>query len=433
MKNSLHYFCLILFLVSPIVSFPQEVFNWEQINSPTSQLLNKLSFIDNNSGWIEGEGGTIINTSDGGKSWNTLYSAVDTFMLDIFFLNKNLGWVLFWDLNPPFTSKILKTTDGGLSWLVELCPGENTFFQSIYYLDSTTGFLAGSDIFKTLDGGDNWFEVNVFDVDTLPPNFAEFPVKNMVFYNNQIGYACGGVLDLAGVMWWTRDGGENWAAKGLGPDPINDIHIFDSLNVIGLGGDPEGFFGIGKVNTSDGGINWNYKELNIAGVVNAVSFRTPVEGWAVKEDKFMLSLDSGANWIEFNTPGNVLLKDLIFTDSLTGYAVGSDGTILKYISLTTTTDELINKTIPDGLILLQNYPNPFNPVTSIQYVVGGQSFVTLKVYDVLGNEIATLVNEEKSAGTYIDEFVAEGLTTGIYFYQIQAGNFVETKKMILLR
>jgi len=396
-------------------------------------MLNKLSFIDNNLGWVEGEGGTIINTSDGGKSWNTLYSAVDTFMLDIFFLNENLGWVLFWDLNPPFTSKILKTTDGGLSWVVELCPGENTFFQSIYFLDSITGFLAGSDIFKTSDGGDNWIEVYVFDVDTIPPNFSEFPVKKIVFYNKEIGYACGGRLDLAGVMWWTKDGGENWAAKGLGPDPINDVYVFDSLNVIGLGGDPEGFLGISKVNTSDGGVNWNYKELNIAGVVGAVSFRTPVEGWAVKEDKFMLSLDSGTEWIEFNTPGNVFLKDLIFTDSLNGYAVGSEGTILKYISSITTTDELINNNIPYGLTLFQNYPNPFNPETIIIFNIPEQCFVTLKVYDILGNEIEVLVNEEKLAGSYEIEFIATKLTSGIYFYRIQTGDFIENRKMILLK
>ncbi|HEY6625607.1 MAG TPA: hypothetical protein VIZ21_01515, partial [Ignavibacteriaceae bacterium] len=145
-----------------------------------------MSFINNNIGWIQGEGGTIINTSDGGESWRTLYSAVDTFMLDLFFLNENLGWVLFWDLLPPYTSKILKTTDGGLSWVIEFCPGENTFFQSVYFLDSTTGFLAGSDIFKTSDGGITWFEVNVFDVDTIPPNFAKFPVKKMIFHSDQL-------------------------------------------------------------------------------------------------------------------------------------------------------------------------------------------------------------------------------------------------------
>ena len=79
----------------------------------------------------------------------------------------------------------------------------------------------------------------------------------------------------------------------------------------------------------------------------------------------------------------------------------------------------------------QNYPNPFNPSTSIQYAVSSRQFVTLKVYDVLGNEVETLVNEEKSAGEYEIEFDAEGLTSGVYFYQLKAGSFVQTKKMVL--
>jgi hypothetical protein len=96
--------------------------------------------------------------------------------------------------------------------------------------------------------------------------------------------------------------------------------------------------------------------------------------------------------------------------------------------------------------LEQNYPNPFNPSTKIRYsipinVKGQTSNVILKVYDVLGNEVATLVDEYKPAGSYEVEFSADGLTSGIYFYKLQAGNpstgsgqgFVETRKMILLR
>jgi hypothetical protein len=90
---------------------------------------------------------------------------------------------------------------------------------------------------------------------------------------------------------------------------------------------------------------------------------------------------------------------------------------------------------------MQNYPNPFNPTTLIRYDIPEGSFVTLKIYDVLGNEIATLVNEEKLAGSYEVKFSATGLSSGIYFYKLQAGDpssgsgqgFVDTKKMILLR
>jgi hypothetical protein len=89
--------------------------------------------------------------------------------------------------------------------------------------------------------------------------------------------------------------------------------------------------------------------------------------------------------------------------------------------------------IPKEYNLAQNYPNPFNPSTTVNFSVPSSEFVTLKVYDVLGNEIATLVNEEKPAGSYEVEFSADGLTSGIYFYKLQAGSFVETKKMILLK
>jgi len=98
---------------------------------------------------------------------------------------------------------------------------------------------------------------------------------------------------------------------------------------------------------------------------------------------------------------------------------------------------------PTGFELYQNYPNPFNPSTKIKFTIpsmgnpllGGArgGLVTLKVYDVLGNEIATLVNEEKPAGNYEVNFEAKGLSSGIYFYELQSGGFIETKKMILMK
>jgi hypothetical protein len=102
---------------------------------------------------------------------------------------------------------------------------------------------------------------------------------------------------------------------------------------------------------------------------------------------------------------------------------------------------------PKDFSLSQNYPNPFNPSTKISYRIPalptgqagslnpskGGTLVTLKVYDLLGSELATLVNEEKSAGTYEVEFNAEQLSSGIYFYQLKAGDFIQTKKMVLIR
>ncbi len=93
-------------------------------------------------------------------------------------------------------------------------------------------------------------------------------------------------------------------------------------------------------------------------------------------------------------------------------------------------DELMQ---PDDFILFQNYPNPFNPTTKIQYAVSNRQFISLNVYDVLGNEIAILVNEEKSSGTYEVEWNASGLSSGLYFYQLQSVGILETKKMLLIK
>jgi hypothetical protein len=83
--------------------------------------------------------------------------------------------------------------------------------------------------------------------------------------------------------------------------------------------------------------------------------------------------------------------------------------------------------------LYQNYPNPFNPSTTLSFVIGQSSFVSLKIFDVLGNEIATLVNEEKPVGSYEVEFDASSFPSGIYFYQLRAGEFIQSKKMSLIK
>ena len=103
---------------------------------------------------------------------------------------------------------------------------------------------------------------------------------------------------------------------------------------------------------------------------------------------------------------------------------------LKYDS--TLTDVKINNK-PGYFSLYQNFPNPFNPSTDIKYVINKTSFVTLKIFDILGREVATLINEEKSPGTYNVEFSAENLSSGVYIYQLKAGGFIQSKKMIVLR
>ncbi len=116
---------------------------------------------------------------------------------------------------------------------------------------------------------------------------------------------------------------------------------------------------------------------------------------------------------------------------VTGYE-GFDIVTVKYSQVTGINDPG-SSTLPTEFNLYQNYPNPFNPSTTIRFTIPEVRFTILKVYDVLGNEVATLVNEKKPAGKFEIDFVGEGLTSGIYFYQLKTGNFIQTKKMVLLK
>ncbi len=133
---------------------------------------------------------------------------------------------------------------------------------------------------------------------------------------------------------------------------------------------------------------------------------------------------------------------LLYPDTL--FFIGSasffyGGSTLVYLSKTHQSDcyNITNKeegdALPQVYDLYDNFPNPFNPSTTIKYQISEMSFVTLKLYDVLGNEIAKMVNAEKPAGSYEVEFNAASLPSGIYFYRLQAGDYIETKKMVLMK
>ncbi|MCK7520684.1 MAG: T9SS type A sorting domain-containing protein [Ignavibacteriales bacterium] len=100
--------------------------------------------------------------------------------------------------------------------------------------------------------------------------------------------------------------------------------------------------------------------------------------------------------------------------------------VLKVETAVTNQEEIINT--PTDFVLNQNYPNPFNPTTTISFSIPSSAFTSLKVYDILGNEVATLVNEEKPAGSYEVSFNASSLSSGTYFYKLQAGSFTRNKE-----
>jgi len=173
-----------------------------------------------------------------------------------------------------------------------------------------------------------------------------------------------------------------------------------------------------------------------SGTLMAVKALSNLQVWAVGTSGVILhTTDGGENWFrEGEGLSNEMLYGIWVVSPQEVYVTGNDRTILKYGLLTGVEQQ---PTQPTEFMLEQNYPNPFNPSTRIQYTIGSRQFVQLKVYDVLGNEIATLVNDEKEPGIYETEFnpasSIKNPTSGIYFYKLTAGDFIQTKKMILMK
>lgn len=437
------FFYLILFFLFTQSAIKSQEY-WIKQASPTANDLKVCFFTDSLNGWIGGDSGLIIHTTDKGQTWNFQNSGVNHWIVSMFFLNERIGYALSWetDITPPnyYGTRILHTSNGGHNWSNYLFPDTNLFMHSIYFIDSLNGYMGGTAgyLFYTTNSGSDWIRAT-----TDSGSFQGFSINKIQFYDSQNGYAVGGQIDIAGLIWKTTNGGRNWKNQIVGPEPVNDVHIIDSLNVFCAGGDFE--YGSSKVITADGGITWDYQEFGVFGIANSIGYRTESEIWLSLGivDSFLVSTNGGTNWSLTGVPNGGRIYSLIFVDERNGWAVGHDGFIFKYNS------NLIginnnSSSVPETIILHQNFPNPFNPNTIIRYDVSPNfksqtSNVKLIVYNNLGKEITKLVNENKPAGNYEVVFDGSNLPSGVYFYQLKATDLSSgnessaVRKMLLVK
>ena len=185
--------------------------------------------------------------------------------------------------------------------------------------------------------------------------------------------------------------------------------------------------------TIDGGDSWSTQNDNTN--ISYLKFIDENNGVGVGKGVFYTT-DGGDNWTPF--PSQLPVEGgsaVALTDFDNVWVVGVGDAILKGgVGGTLGIKEKSQNTFPNSFVLSQNYPNPFNPSTKIEFVIPKSSFVNLKVYDVLGREVAILVNEEKQPGIYEVNFDASGFSSGVYFYRLRAGsNYSITQKMVLLK
>lgn len=422
--------------------------NWTFLTIPS--INTSIKFSDDNSGYSVGNNGLILKSTNNGTNWSKISQThPDSYVNRIQFCDINIGFAVTY-------SQILKTTDSGNSW-------QSIFDSNVLYdeavINEDTIFVCGTNgIFRTINGGSNW-------INQINPGYS---LKAISFLNSKIGYCSGTNND--GILMKTTNGGLNWITFTV------DFSAWGGGNIVIINQNVIFINSWSRtLKSTNGGLNWFNVSHPGFGIHN-LFFIDINTGFAVGYDfSIYKTTNSGIYWTnKYNNPNSAYVNSIHFLNSMTGFAGGDRGILLKTINagenwyevyspssndvntvLMQDTDiiniggsQFIYKTI-EGVIpikvlnnnivlprlfsLSQNYPNPFNPQTKIKFAVPKASFTKLVIYDLLGREVTTLLNEELKPGTYEADWDGSNFSSGVYFYKLVAGDFVETNKMVLMK
>ncbi len=352
----------------------------------------------------------LIRSSDHGTTWNTLpYSPLYTSSNGL--VVNRIGQLL-----TGSNGLIIRSSDLGYSWDSVYSLGPSGTCRSLAVGDSglvVASTTAGT--FRSTDDGTTWIPT------TVPPSSGLLVTRlNTVLMGN----------DSDGWVQRSTDEGETWTPvrAGTAYQGLPSIVQTSSADIY-LGGND------GKIyRSTDDGQSWSRRDTSglpssSVSRLFAVSDRILVA--SVPGNGTYRSTDAGSHWEEWGSGIPLPTSVWSFTMDSAGYVyAGSEG-IARTINLATSVTP--GMTEPRSFSLLQNYPNPFNPSTAINYQLAAGSRVSLRVYNILGEEVEMLVNGYQQPGEHSVRFNAAGLPSGVYFYRIQAGRFTSTKKMLLLR
>jgi photosystem II stability/assembly factor-like uncharacterized protein len=459
--------------------------NWAIQNSETIKKLNGICLINSSLSFAVGDTGTVLKTTDGGESWVEAHVETNFNLKDICFVNENTGWIVggFGPEEPIDTAIVLRTTNGGINWIQQTCDAPWQL-NGVCFINENTGWAVGggghsffndfATVFYTSDGGINW----------LPQLNEDMPRLNDVhFVDESIGWAVGGArgidMGIDGIIIGTINGGVTWTTLQQANQIFRGISMVDQNIGFVVGG----HWGHGVImTTNDGGSTWTQEIIDSLGVLRSVSLVDAFNGWIVGDNGIILHTTNGGNpvpveqnsftasangkqvtlnWVtatELNNQGFEVQRkfgsnDFVTIGSVKGHGTTTSPNNYSYIDKLTDAGKYFYrlKQIDFGgkyehsqtvevnwspfttYKLEQNYPNPFNPTTTIGFVIPEKGNVKLSVLNILGEEIKVLLKEEKESGYHTIDFDASDLPSGVYFYQLKAGPFIQTRKMLLLR
>jgi photosystem II stability/assembly factor-like uncharacterized protein len=404
----------LLFTLMLIANYkPNSLFaqsGWSTLNLPSVTNSRGIYFKNANTGIV-----SDFKTTNGGQSWVNINPSSEINALS--FPDTAIGYCI---ASTSGGQNIYKTTNLGNNWVIQQSPSA-LGLTGLYFININTGYACGGahSIIKTTNGGNNWILLN--------DNFPFYYYTNIYFVNTLTGFITG--YTDTGYVIKTTDGGQNWNIKYFTGQQFHSIFFINSNT---------GF--IGGTNlfvTTNSGVNWNQKFGYNSPPMFSIYFPSPSTGYACYANGDIIkTIDGGNLWLRQYPVTSYALYSIFFINNDVGYACANDhGIVLK------TTNgggppigiKSIDTEIPDRFSLSQNYPNPFNPVTIINYELPTAGLVKMVIYDILGREVKTLVNEKQSAGKYKVDFDGTNLPSGVYFYRLESGDFVSTKKMVLLK
>jgi photosystem II stability/assembly factor-like uncharacterized protein len=413
--------------------------NWVIETSGTSSTLLDIDYINQTTAATVGLIGLILRTTNGGISWFTQNSGISADVISIDFTDVNNGIAV--TLQGPS----LRTTNGGATWIPSDSLG---YVRKVCYINPNNAFASGDGglIYRTTNGGINWILQNANTAENLfSVNFADVNNGIIVGENgNIIRTSNAGVISGTNTTYNRNNLGLPIIDLGNTNDSINVNVTDNSVNIV-----TRVYLKLDTVlHTNDGDLEF-YLEHN--DITDTLVYRAGGSGdnflGTFLNDATNFPLVSGSSPFRGSyKPSRPLSK--FNGQSPNGFwklriydaASGNTG-ILDAWSLIITYTSVIgitgNQNIPSEFKLYQNYPNPFNPVTKIKFTIpagkGKDLSAKLRIYDILGREVTTLINQQMKPGSYLVEWNAGNFASGVYFYRLETESHTETKKMVLIK
>lgn len=440
--------------------------NWQtQKVYDNFETQHKIFFVNPTKGFLVGFNGRILVSDGQGLDWQPLYDTFNTQIHAIDFVNSQVGWAG----GRQFDGRgfLFKTTDGGYSWTPQDTGAG--FIIDIEMLSELSGWaVGGNKVYRTADGGENWTSFSFI---------RRSHIRGVQFLNNNFGVIYEVWDRDTGKLYnyITLDGGENWAPYQLAEtSSFSKLKFTDFTHGWMLNSEALWF-------SADTSKTWT-KNTNID-VRSGFSFDFIANdrGWVVPNfNEVYRTLDGGNSWQPFPLPFTNQTFELKFVDGQRGFISGTNGVIFTTNDggeswrhgTSFTSNWLLDidsysdgKTVDvwiagDGFHVLhqsflvssvaapevgirefrlfQNYPNPFNASTQIEYELPSSAHVILKIYDILGREVRTLIDRHQDSGNHKALWdgkneARKAVSSGLYIYKLTAGNRVQTKKILFLK